>query len=184
MTNPVRRLQVYYEAEGHYAVDRGRGELIVYKALGAVGSHTSLIDVDFTPMLQTGAGKEAIFDAKDVRFEAAPHTLFLTGRGFTSPNARPGAAAGMQHFIDESGTRAFVHVGGETEKETAVATARATREIAHTFGVEDCPDPHCITSAPTSAYELEDFEAIADPFCGNCAENLELAGYQALATEL
>ena len=81
-------------------------------------------------------------------------------------------------------SKTIVHAHPPAADATGGATlTSAIHESGHSFGLEHCQDTSCTMYPQTNA--LAGFQLYDTPtFCGDCAEELELASYLALAETL
>jgi len=196
MSKPVRKLHGFFEAEGPYAINRGFAETIYDVSAGIVGRYTGPI------ALQSVKGVRIPTEANPIRLTgvrlgSADHTGLLTKRGIHGEGlAKPdgfedGEFGGLtQYRVD--GTRVvsskfLANVLPPTLDATGgIVIKRAVHEMGHSFGLDHCRLGACIMHAGHDSVmnAVDPILASGKPFCDNCAGDLEVAGYQALAAEL
>lgn len=192
MSSPVRRIQAFYEATGPYAVNKAVAESIYKATFAIISQHVGMVALEGPRTASIALGDRPISLA-DARLGSAAHTMLLTGRAIDEGELRPGESnAGLcdvytlDKVVKMSST--VVQVKPALNDPTASrALYTGVHEAAHSFGLDHCKAKQCIMQSYAVYDELQPSiqPLVTDnPFCDNCASNLELAGHVELAVSL
>lgn len=187
MKSVVREIDAFYEATGPFAVPKDRAEYIYETAASIVSRHTgpialksirgANIPLDDNPM-----------EAHSVRLGHAPHSALLTKRNLTNRGI-PITGNTQCDFVGtvvRESQMVMTVLEPIQDPVGRVALIGSIHEMGHSFGLQHCANT-CIMVA---SWDLNHFEAVNNllaasaPFCGDCVDELEVGGYQALAQRL
>lgn len=177
MSGPVRRIQGFYEVESAFAVPVTYAHDILKASLYVVGEYVGPLALESMTGVRVNTPADPI-RAKGLRINSGPHAAFLTRRQFES-KTEGSVAYGITLATEAPGlaSKIFVH---DFKDPTATIIA-GIHEIAHSFGLDHCVDSSCIMQP---RLDEPDPHMLKTPFCDNCAGDLELTRYSALATQL
>lgn len=192
MPSIIRRVDTFYEATGSFAVDRGLAERLFETTFSLMSRYTGQIALNGPKGVQIPIEGELIHPRR-INLGSAAHTILLTRRlvdisGSTEELVTDGVCifAKEKNLVKRS--RTIVHVSSPEVDITAGATLiSAIHEVGHGFGLEHCQDEACVMYPQTrllEGYQLYETLSSGNPFRGSCAEDLEIAGYLALADNL
>lgn len=174
MSRIVRSIDAYYEKDGPFGVDRDVAEQVLAGACEIISPIAGQVAIGSLRAVAIRSS-EAHIAAEKIALPAGGHQALLSGR---SPLLRGRPVLGVAIFGGNlpAETRTMLRVS-PTYSVSEMAAAQA-HEIGHSLikGDSDkhCPNEFCLMyAAPTMR-----------SFCDDCASDLELAGYSALAKRL
>lgn len=191
----IRRLAGFYEASGQFSVPEKDAVAIIDTATRIVGKYTGRI-------LLTGIQGARIslpdnpLAAKRIRLGSELHKILLTKRGTrgnaANDNLRPadtfvaGTTVLSKNEADKiTDSRILVStIAAGTGTVVDEAIEVAVHEMGHSWGIEEhCAVGGCIMQTVCQDRPRDRFLS-GNPFCDNCAGDLEIAGYMALSQQL
>lgn len=189
MSKAVRTVDAFYEATGPYAVDKGLAEGFFENAFSILSGYTGKIALKDLRGMRIPLEGNSI-NPRRIKLGAEPHTMLLTRRFVDTGNSHDGALTTGVCDIAQDGSfvklsKTIVQVQS-TEKDPtgAVTLFSAVHEGAHSFGLEHCADEACIMYPRTNAATERQLLSSGASFREDCAEDLEVAAYLALADTL
>jgi hypothetical protein len=191
MRRPVREIDAFYEARGNYIVDKRRATEIYNASAELVSQCTGPIALKGVRGVNIPMPGN-ILDIDRLRLSNENHTALLTARTIKDENDlgehfSTGGISQVRQFKDGSlGSAMAVQVFPERwDSNESMGIYVATHELVHTFGLlEHCVGSMCVMQACANNDTSYAERVLQDPFCDNCACDLEVAGYQLRAEQL
>jgi len=189
----VRHLNIYHEVESDFAIPKKLANEVFGAAADMVSRCVGRMTV--SDSIGTRIPKtENPININRIRL-AGKHVGLLTARGIyasveLSRDGRKATVAGIHaKVLEDNVVSESMFITNAPQRGVANPYARlldtSVHEIAHTWGAAHCPDETCVmTACDTPTTDLTQRLGAGSPFCDDCSENLEIAGYQALAAQL
>jgi hypothetical protein len=191
MSNLVRRVDAFYEATGPYAVNKSLAESLYGTTFGIVSKYAGHIGINGPiPMRVPITG--GLINPDHIKFGPAPHTMLLTRRGV---DLKTGPDAGITDSACDASlegklvrnSKTIVQVQAVESDPTAATLISGIHEVGHSFGLGHCSCSACVMHPVAFVEEdlrVNEILGSGAPFCDNCAEDLEIGGFLALASNL
>lgn len=190
----VREIDAFYEVGGPHEVPRDRAEFLYTRATDVISRYVGgAVVLSSLRGARIPLGKDAPIDITKIRLSKEPHWALLTGRptvtskGKINPNGGRGTNVTGKGGSGGSGVVSTV-TSRSLDASGMISLDVLLHELAHSFDAD-----HCVDGPPCTL--REDDGKIAPnitpeplrrphPFCDYHIEELEIAGYQNIATQL
>lgn len=188
----VRTIDAFYETGSPFEVEKTRANKIYEASVNLVSQYTGPIALNNLRGVRLPLGDKELPLPK-LRLGGAPHSAVLTRRPISvekglgvSQNEYLGGLSQTQRTKRGLESKLAVQLDQPNMYQNeSLGILSTAHELAHTFDLDHCATPTCIMQPRTAkSIALAETLLTREPFCGDCSEGLELAGYQALAERL
>ncbi|HSX32382.1 MAG TPA: zinc-dependent metalloprotease family protein [Candidatus Saccharimonadales bacterium] len=182
MSKAVREFTVFYEADGPYAVSKDYAQSIMGGAASIVSKYTGHIAMGPAKGFRLRAATNPLPNKPLSLGSDYDHAAIITGRHVGVSEGQP--VPGIAHVDD---AQIAIYKFSTVEDPTGTHTMHAAvHEMGHSFGLKHCIGRLCCMNGEYSLEpsKVNPYIESGRPFCDPHAEELEIAGFTALAKRL